>query len=131
MAYDFVAEVDERLSNAESVAALVDCGVTNLAQETDGSIRAVFPRSGMGYFQRKPLAFHGSVRAPGVGQWKVGTVITFRLSGQRHEGWKAELHEFLERLSRCTTASFVVSAELEKLVAVRDELGLRFLDNQL
>jgi len=130
MAYEFVAEVDERLSNAESVTALVDCGVTVLTQETDGSIRAVFPRSGMGYFQSKPPAIHGSVRASGVGQWKVGTVITFRLSG-RHEGWKAELREFLERLSRCTTASFAVSVDLENLVAVKDKSGLRFLNNQL
>ena len=57
-------------------------------------------------------------------------MITFRLSG-RPEGWKAELREFLERLSRCTTESFAVSVDLENLVAVKDESGLRFLNNQL
>lgn len=127
MAFEITVEVDYRLNRDEIVGALQKSGATNIHQEGQ-YLLAFFSTAELSFWYieknpPRPIITEGARER----NWMIGAELTFRYTASKsHEG-NIMLHKFLESLAGCTDAWFVAAIDFDKLVAIRDDKGLRFV----
>jgi hypothetical protein len=122
----------------EVVLALKSAGVMDLVDEEFG-LSGNFSDSNMHFllFDRtKPYWVENGVSscliAEGYSQelgWDIWIRISFKCVPERYNECSKELHRFLRKLGGHTSGYFLLSFQYENVYAIRDENGLRFLED--
>ena len=121
-------EADGRLEKEVILTALGQMEVTNIVATGNG-FSGNFPESNM-YFYFSEERSDTVLRAEDwhePAQWEVKMRMVFYYVISSLDRCSEQLHQFISLLSQFCSAKFVLSFQYEKVVAVRDEYGLRLL----
>jgi hypothetical protein len=121
-------EADGLLNKEVILRVLDQLEVTNIV-ETENGFSGNFPESNM-YFYCSDECTDSILRAEDRGgpvQWEVKMRMVFYYVIASLNLCSEQLHQFLSLLSQSGSAKFVLSFQYEKVLAIRDDYGLRFL----
>ena len=133
MSIEMFVEAENVLTPDELKRILSFVGVDKFVEEEYG-FSGKFPRSNMIFdvFQEGKTTLGTQVIAENAASecsWIVGIRIKFRYVNETYEACAADLKTFVLGLANSTTARFVLSFQFETIYAIRDGVGLRFLEN--
>lgn len=100
--------------------------------KNDKEIRGNFPISRIfAVFQRVLDKNEMNPRTEGAyfaRDWEIGVRANFYYVMSKYDECSADMHEFLRKLNNKSDAYFIFSFEREKIYAVKDNEGIRFLN---
>jgi hypothetical protein len=127
MSLMMMLELDDQASQSVIRNALAQCGVVDLIGRENG-FEGNFPSSNMYFFFESVQ--DGRLCAEGIEvEWLVGGKIVFVYVISAFDECSRQLHEFLQCLSKMSSARWVLSFQYESVCAVRDDGGLQWLKN--
>src|SRR5262249_6642641 len=95
----------------------------------NGAFEAFFPISGMSVgFRWRPEDVDIFTEGLSEATWKSRASMSFKYLLSEYEACETDLNAFVDRLAESTAANFALSYEYTKLLAVRDNNGLRKFD---
>jgi hypothetical protein len=128
MSIEITLEADARLRREQVKEILRACGVSNVLEEND-NLTAEFPDSCMSLLLRDNVKNLAPL-TEGMEEigWVIGVRLTFRFVIANYDKCELDLRRFLERMAECSDAFFVVAFQYEKVRAIRDSNGLKFME---
>lgn len=131
MSIEMFVEIDDHLATEELLQVFNDLGVETFQSEDHG-FSGQLPASEMLFyvFQAGKTTLGPEVIAEEcAGQilWTINTRIKFTYVNANFDRCGADLKKFITGLANGSAANFVLSFQFEKIYAIRDNLGLRFL----
>lgn len=121
-------EADYRLEKEVILSVLSQLKVTNIFEKENG-FTGNFPDSNM-YFYFSEEFSDPALRAENWVEkitWDVKMRMVFYYVIAAYDLCSEQLHQFLKLLSQSCSANYILSFQYEKVVAIRNERGLKFL----
>jgi hypothetical protein len=131
MGIEMFVEIDDHLATEELLQVFTDLGV-EIFQSEDHGFSGRFPYSEMFFhvFQEgKSTLGHEVITEECAGKilWTISTRIKFRYVNANFDQCGADIKKFVTGLANGSAANFVLAFQFEKIYAIRDHAGLRFL----
>lgn len=124
-----VLETDNRLSKDQVLLALRSFAVSDFCS-ADGKLKGAFKDSGIVFsYENAGVENYVIAEGPVKLNWNISSRMIFHYVNGEFESCSRDLHKFLHIIRDITSANFVLSFQYEGFYAIRDEAGLKLLQN--